>query len=567
MEKVSKFKKYKWLILIFILASFLRFYRLNELPYAFDGDEAAFGYYGFSLLNSLSDEYGNKLPLYFPSIGDYKYPGYAYFTTLPVFLFGLNEFSTRFLSALSGSLLPVVIYLLVVELFGNRKLALVSAFLTAISPYSILFSRGAYESNLATFFLTAGIWWILRSLRSKNTKHLYLAIVPIVLSIFTYSATRVFLLLFLPSVLFIFLFKKSRLMGFQGRHLKRVVGILILIILFSLLDPRSRVRATGVGIFSDPAQVSYLEVPIREDGAAWRGNLLFVTRAFHNKASAFVLNFTKRYFEHYSPVYLFATSNPSLFKYSIPNMGLFYFFEFFTIVLGIIALGKIKDFRKLLVGAWVLFSAVPSSITTETPNPIRALLGLPSLIILSSLGILYLYKFFNNEKKKLFVAGVGIIITAHLIYFWHQYSIHDLYHIPYFTDGGVKEMVEAVNEFESGFDKVVVSRDPYIFFLFYNKVKPEEFLVDADILPEKIGQWERVERFGKISFKMPMDCPRVDRKDVLYVCRGREVPPTAILHKVIRFNDGIPAFLLIEFVPDNNRRQEDLPQGVYWMQQ
>src|SRR3989344_4336115 len=136
----------KILLIIILFASSLRFWHLDKLPYVFDGDEAAFGYYGYSLITNLSDEYGNKLPLYFPSIGDYKYPVYSYLTTLPVYFLGLNEFSTRFISALSGSLLPLVVFYVIYELYRKKNLALIAAFFTAISPYSIMFSRGAYES-------------------------------------------------------------------------------------------------------------------------------------------------------------------------------------------------------------------------------------------------------------------------------------------------------------------------------------------------------------------------------------------------------------------------------------
>src|SRR3989344_6870864 len=119
----------KLILLIVILGIVLRFVKIGEIPYGFDGDEAAFGYYGYSLLTNLSDEYGNKLPLYFPSIGDYKYPVYAYLTTLPVAFFGLTEFSARFISALSGILLIVIVYFLTKRLFSSEKVSLAASFL------------------------------------------------------------------------------------------------------------------------------------------------------------------------------------------------------------------------------------------------------------------------------------------------------------------------------------------------------------------------------------------------------------------------------------------------------
>ncbi len=106
----KKIKENKWLVAIFLFALAFRLYNIAKVPYALDGDEAAFGYYGYSVLNNLSDEYGKKLPLYFSSIGDYKYPVYAYLTSIPVLLFGLSEVYARFISAFTGSVLVFFIY-------------------------------------------------------------------------------------------------------------------------------------------------------------------------------------------------------------------------------------------------------------------------------------------------------------------------------------------------------------------------------------------------------------------------------------------------------------------------
>src|SRR3989344_8821882 len=90
------------LTLILTLAGAVRLISLGKIPDMFDGDEAFFGYYGFSLAGWASDEYGKKLPVYFSSLGDYKYPVYAYARTVWGKLFGLNEAATRTPSAVAG---------------------------------------------------------------------------------------------------------------------------------------------------------------------------------------------------------------------------------------------------------------------------------------------------------------------------------------------------------------------------------------------------------------------------------------------------------------------------------
>lgn len=553
MEKI--FKVLKPIVWIIILSFILRFYHLSSLPSGFDGDEAAFGYYGYSLLQNLSDEYGHKLPLYFPSIGDYKYPVYAYLTSFPVLVFGLNEFSARFISALAGSLLCVFIYLLIIELTTNKKIAFYSSFLAAISPYSILFSRGAYESNLATTLLVIGFWLLVRYLNKPSGKKIYLSLIPFFLAVFCYSSTRVFLLLFIPALLIIY--KK------HFKTLRILFGILAGFIIIAFLNPKSLVRANDIGFLKDESARIGIETSIREDGYVWNGKNLLLTRMFHNKVVGFSLSFTKRYFEHLNPSYLFLYGNPNMPKYVIPDVGLLYFFEAITVLLGIVYLGKLKSPVNTFISLWLILSIVPSSLTIETPNPIRALIGLPALIIISGMGIFSLLEIFKKRKylKILFC----FIVFMNFIYFWHQYSLHKKIHEPWFTDGGVKEMVLAVRELEGNYEKVVISKDPYIFFLFFNKVKPNEFIANSDIMVEGLGVWERVNTFGKIIFKMPTNCPKIGRLNVLYVCRGGDIPINAKLLKTIRYDDKLPAFNLIEFVPLSQAPKDVLPEGVHRM--
>jgi len=558
MAKIVKFiKSNKLLIIIFIFAVVLRFYKLSDIPNGFDGDEAAFGYYGYSLVHNLSDEYGNKLPLYFPSIGDYKYPVYAYLSTMPVFVFGLSEFSTRFLSALAGSLLTLFLYLLVLELTKNKKIAIISAILVAISPYSILFSRGAYESNLATTLIVVGFWWLLKNINRGGGKIIYYSLIPFVLAIFTYSSTRVFLLLFLP--IFFLIFRQ------RAKTLGKFTILMIIIILLSFLNPKGLVRANDIGFLKDRLPLTQVETLIREDGYVWNGKNLLLTRIFHNKITLFGLNIAKRYFEHFSPTYLFLEGNPNLPKYSIPGVGQFYFFEAITILLGFLFLSKIKKEAGLFFLFWILFSAIPSSLTIETPNPIRALVGLPAWEVFSAIGLYTIIEHFSHKRKRFVLVIVYLVIISHVMYFWHQYNLHKLIHQPWYSDVGVKEMVMEVKKLEGNYDKVVISKDPYIFFLFYNRVSPQDFIKSSNILPEKIGVWERVNGFGKTIFKMPMDCPKIGRLNVLYVCRGGDIPINSKLIKTIYFNDMVPAFNLIQFIPLSQAKNESLPQNVHRM--
>ena len=138
----------KIFLIIFILALFLRFYKLGIIPSGLDWDEVSNAYNAYSILKTGHDEYNNFLPLYNRSFDDYKPPLYMYLEVPSVAIFGLTPFAARVPSALLGSLSTIVIYLLIKRLFNKENLALVAMALAAISPWQLQFSRVGFEANI-----------------------------------------------------------------------------------------------------------------------------------------------------------------------------------------------------------------------------------------------------------------------------------------------------------------------------------------------------------------------------------------------------------------------------------
>src|SRR6266851_3228581 len=97
----TKEVKHKLLLgLIVLIALLLRLVNLGGNPPSLSWDEAAWGYNAYSLGIDGRDEFGRFLPLdYLESFGDFKPPVYAYLDVIPVKIFGLTEFATRFPSA------------------------------------------------------------------------------------------------------------------------------------------------------------------------------------------------------------------------------------------------------------------------------------------------------------------------------------------------------------------------------------------------------------------------------------------------------------------------------------
>src|SRR5260221_3173963 len=189
-----KILKYKKIILVAIiaLAFVLRFWHLNSYP-ALNADEASIGYDAYSLIQTGHDQHGNAWPIDFQSFNDYK-PGLYVYMVMPfVKILGLTELAVRMPNAFIGVLTVPVVYLLVLELFKKRDIALIAALFLAISPWHIQFSRGGWEANVATFLVTIGVLFFVKYFNSSKKSILYLiySILGFVLSMYCYHATRV----------------------------------------------------------------------------------------------------------------------------------------------------------------------------------------------------------------------------------------------------------------------------------------------------------------------------------------------------------------------------------------
>jgi 4-amino-4-deoxy-L-arabinose transferase-like glycosyltransferase len=167
-------------ILIFLailgLAVFLRVYKLNSIPSSLNWDEVAIGWNAYSIWETRLDEFGTRLPITFKSYGDYKAPLMIYLTTPFVGILGLENWVVRLSSVLAGIGSIFLIYLLAREIFIylklskkiREKLALLSSFLLATSSWHIFFSRGAFEANMALFFVILGTLLFFYGLKRNN---------------------------------------------------------------------------------------------------------------------------------------------------------------------------------------------------------------------------------------------------------------------------------------------------------------------------------------------------------------------------------------------------------------
>lgn len=553
-------KKTIFLVIILItLATLLRFFQLGRTPISLEWDEVALGYDAYSVLHTGRDQFGKFFPITFRSIDDYKPPLYIYADIIPTALLGLNEFSTRFPSAFFGFLAVILTYILVKELFYNSSrvlkysLALISAFFLAISPWHLQFSRAAFETNISVTITVAAVLFFLRAVRTNNNKDFFLSSLFFGTALFSYHSTRVVTPLILISLMFVF----------HRRLTKKALGIFfsLYIIFFLLFIPIA---------FSKDAQVRFLatndlntsyyqEISANEIFKDKMTGGEFGGKIFHNRrlavfnyenASKFVIN----YLRHFSFEFLFEKGDVPL--HHAPGFGMMYFFDLPLLLIGIFCyLKKYISRENIILPLWLLFAPIPAAVTWQSPHAVRTEIILPTLQIISALGLLEFILFIRKESKVFFyfmAVFIAILISFGFGSYLHQYYIHTNIELSKNWLYGRKEAAIFTELNKSKYNRIIVSAKvdmPYIFWLYYTKYSPELLLQNGGTLSG--GFAENRNHFDKYEFHN-FDFEKVKQmgEKILLVGVPEDFPEGVNTLKNIRYLDGT---LGLRIVSVNNK--------------
>ncbi len=485
------------LLLIFVLGLFLRFILISNNPPLLNWDEAAFGYNAFSLGIDGRDEFGRSLPIdYLESFGDYKPPVYAYLDVIPVKLLGLNSFSVRLPSALFGSLAIIIAYFLVKEIFKTKQnkesLALISALLLSISPWHIMLSRGAFEANIASFFIMTGTLFFLRFVNGKKWDIIFSSIF-FLLSIYTFNTARIVApaLAVVLGIIFIKEIWKNRL------HvvLSFIFTLIFLVpIVPFLLSPQASLRYNEVNIFSDPTIVERSNKEIANDGNT------ILSKIVHNRRVLFAESYLKHYLDNFNYNFLFIRGdiNP---RFSTQDVGQLYMWEIPFILVGIIMLIRKKEGYYFLIPIIIFIGVIPAAFARETPHALRIENVLPYYQILSAYGVLITLSEVA-KRKKLFIGVLGLVIVLNCAYFLHGLFLHYPKEYSGEWQYGYKESVSYVKENYYSYDKFVITDQlgrPYIYYLYLTNYDPQKFRENAKIQTDAFG-FVNVQSFDKYQF-------------------------------------------------------------------
>ena len=546
----SRVNKYLWplaVLVLFGLATVIRFYQLDNPDHGFYLDEAAIGYNAYSILKTGKDEFGKSFPLLFRSFTDFKAPLYIYLSVIPVKILGLSIFSTRFISALSGSIAIIVAYFLLKLITNkNRFLSFLTALILAIAPWHVFYSRGTWESNLSFLLLLMATLFCVYGFSAKKRLVFLLGSTFFVLSTYAYHGQRIVAPLILCFYLFYYrnwLLEKKKFLVFGFL----VLVLLTLPILIVSLTPGGQSRIKSLSIFS-PKTI----LPWQNQNNQPNNRTLITLRKW------FAL-----YTAYYSPRNLFSP-DPAEKQRWLPDLATFYSWQLPFYLLGLIWLIKKKKYETLrsIILPWLFLSPIAASITGDPFSTVRALPLVFPMSVIIAIGIYESIIFVKSRNLKIALSGILVLL---IIFSLINLMVQLFYILPFerakYWELGYSQLGKSLSLFPN--QKIVIDNsrgESYIHILFFTKFDPKIYQKEAGYLelPDYYNSYKRAisKKFGQFEYR-PIDWGKEEKEGNIVI--GDELissrenilnNPRLQLLEEIPYPDQTVAFRIIKALKD-----------------
>lgn len=456
-----KEKYFKLLVIIFIIALFIRLLNIN-FP-VFSLDEARVAYRGYTLITNGTDELGRKLPLLFNSSTDYQFSLVSYLTALGELIFGKNDFGARIPFILIGSLIIFLIYKLA-NLFDERKIfGLYSALLLCFSPILIFFSKIPNEFILMTFLNLSLIY-----LLTKKDINLGLIFLNIILLLLT---SKIALFTLIPLTLFTLLIFKKQKFSSKEKFVSLAVIILVGLTMLWFIKIPQAVRSlleNNLLIFHDISIQNAIE-GLRTQGI--NNNFLFILdKIFFNKIHFLVIG-AFHWLSHFQPRILFGQFDSSGMLGFI-GMGAFAKLAIIPFLIGILNIIKNRRPKDIGILLYVLVITIPCFFIFPRFELGIIALAVPFLILITALGLINI--------KPIYSLILMIFIVGELL-FNLTFIEADIRNSTNTRPEWVKDITLDISTLSSGHDIVISDRllpDPLPLIGWYTNLKITDLKID-----------------------------------------------------------------------------------------
>lgn len=445
----------------------LRTYRLADNPVSLYWDEAAIGYDAYSLSLTGHDMHGQSgLQAIFPSYGDYKMPLYIWLTAFWVKLLGPTVTAIRLSSAVCGTLLIGVGYLLAVKIFQSKFAGLATALVIALSPWAIQFSRAGFEANAAVLALTLMVWMLYKSLERK----VWLIGVAFMAAaaVYGYFAAR---FVIPPLVIAFGILQAGR--ATKNYWLGLIGAGLIYVCLTAPIYLSPYYRASSQFRLSTPSLLNTDNQVIEQNiNRELAGNSLVARLSYHRHwltARRLGINLAA----NLDWRYIFFEGDPNL-RHGTGSSGLFF-------VTGMVFLGaglwsglKRQTKALLFLLCWWLIALIPASIPLTQPHALRSLNALPAAALIIGWGMKVMAE---NRNKGVRYTGWSLMMVTLVLFwgYWHDYWHHYPARSAQAWQYGYEQAAKFLGQDEWADRKVYVEPVDrmYLYFLLFNRIDPK----------------------------------------------------------------------------------------------
>ncbi len=444
----------KWIIVLVIFAFIIRIIPINFPD--FTSDEARISYRAFALSGTGKDELGRSYPLLFNSTVDYQLPVVSYITSLGVSIFGKTDFGARVPFLLMGTVVVLLVYQLSKSFVRDRRFNFYSAFLTALSPGLVFFSKFPNEYIVSILLILILVILVLR-------ERLSLLLISGIILLMILTSKVLWFILFPVLLLALFLNKK---IDRKKRILFAAIGLVpVVVTIYLYLGISQGTRSlmeNNFPIIFDVTIKNGIEKLRSQESLWWP---YFLDRMLFNKA----------YFVIAGIFHWFSALNFSTLFGELDYTGSFGFLKqgalpklaIIPFLLGLAALIRESwRFRSLLF--YILIITFPLVFLYPIHNAGFIIIALPFVVLISALGL----KLFNH--KMVIMIFIFLILEFIVNLGFIQATVKKANH---YRQGWIKQVIAEADAYSSDY-KIAFSdnltEDMVPFIEWYTEFRPED---------------------------------------------------------------------------------------------
>lgn len=196
----SFIKKHIWHILTglaVILVLFMHIYKITEIPYGLNVDEASGAYDALNIVNYGVDRHLKSYPLYFTNYSDGQNALYIYSTALLIRIFGISKTVIRATAVLGALWAAFFGWSYMKSEMPERKGNLIWLVLYAIIPVFTMTQRFGLESHLLLPLSMISLFFVAKAIDTDKWKFYLLAGFTLGITLYTYALSYIVIPLFL----------------------------------------------------------------------------------------------------------------------------------------------------------------------------------------------------------------------------------------------------------------------------------------------------------------------------------------------------------------------------------